>query len=104
MASASSQTSAQGISKGKEVVLPRLPSVQDFTNASSSEKVTEDKLTTGPSLEIQLAKFLPAGLCQGPYGPRQHRLCYEVRSFGAWELGAPGGVLDALFVTEEEGV
>ncbi|KAG8061188.1 hypothetical protein GUJ93_ZPchr0003g18623 [Zizania palustris] len=80
MASASSQSSAQGISQGKEVVLPRLPSVQDFANASSSgmalaplsigqihhtavhlcgllaEQVTEDKLTTGPSLEIQLAK------------------------------------------------
>ncbi|KAG8065205.1 hypothetical protein GUJ93_ZPchr0004g40149 [Zizania palustris] len=80
MASASSQAIAQGNSKGKEVVLPLLPSVQDYANPSSSgmalaplsigqihhtavrlcgllaEQVTEDKLTAEPSLEIRLAK------------------------------------------------
>ncbi|KAG8100384.1 hypothetical protein GUJ93_ZPchr0013g37023 [Zizania palustris] len=80
MASASSQAIAPGNPKGKEVVLPPLPSVQDFVSASSSgmalaplsigkihhtavhlrgllaEQVTEDKLTAVPSLEIWLAK------------------------------------------------
>ncbi|KAG8051269.1 hypothetical protein GUJ93_ZPchr0009g2291 [Zizania palustris] len=56
MASTSSQAIAQGNSKGKEVVLPRLPSVQDFANALSFEQVTEDKLIAKPSLETRLTK------------------------------------------------
>ncbi|KAG8064712.1 hypothetical protein GUJ93_ZPchr0004g39024 [Zizania palustris] len=80
MASASSQAIAQGNSKGKEVVLPLLPLVQDYANASSSgmalaplsigqihhtavqlcgllvEQVTEDKLTAEPSLARRLMK------------------------------------------------